>query len=117
MRISDWSSDVCSSDLAREAAAEAERVAAAFTVERQSLARAIIDAEAGIGSVRSGLQSHLDELTAVMDRISAEAGATGVAFRDEAEHLVAAAARAREAAATLSTDLQRESGQIGRAHV
>src|SRR3546814_17438620 len=50
-----------------------------------------------------------------MDRVSAEAGATGVAFRDEAEHLVAAAARASEAAATLSTDLQRESGLLGTA--
>src|SRR3546814_2563210 len=80
MRISDWSSDVCSSDLA--AAAEAPRPACSAAVYRQALS--LLIAQRRPSEYLLGGRESLQRLVDSHLRLLAEAGIIDAALRDAA---------------------------------
>src|SRR3546814_909592 len=91
MRISDWSSDVCSSDLARALVASMSRAKDAVRLEREAAEerRSRLEQQASFERARAETQARDAERAQMLDRCLAE-------FQDDSVQLVTAVSRVSE---------------------
>src|SRR3546814_19293367 len=107
MRISDWSSDVCSSDLARALVASMSRAKDAVRLEREAAEerRSRLEQQASFERARAETQARDAERAQMLDRCLAE-------FQDDSVQLVTAVSRVSERL----HDLSRQAAGTGPTH-